>query len=203
MLKVSARTGLIELVAGQHVTSYGGDNGPAIDALFWNPIPSGVNRNGDLYITDFENSRIRKVSAVSGMVTTIAGSGDCPTTGVLPFNVPVCQGGFGGDGGPATKAILHHAQGAALDVHGNLYIADTINHRIRRIDGTTGIIETIAGTGLNGFSGDGGPALSAQLSFPVSIAVDHNGTVYVADENNQRIRVLTPGPSRFRPMPRH
>lgn len=112
--------------------------------------------------------------------------------GFPPFNVSVCQGGFGGDGGPAGNAALNHAAAAALDVNGNLYIADTINHRIRRVDASTGLIDTIAGNGVNGFSGDGGPALAAEISFPTGIAVDRSGRVYFADESNHRIRVLTP-----------
>ncbi len=189
--KLAASTGIIETIAGQFVTSFGGDGGPAIDALFWDPIPSAVNRAGDIFITDFENSRIRKVTASSGIVTTVAGSGLC-TSAPTPLNALVCTGSFGGDGGPPQNATLNHAEGAALDSAGNLYIVDTINHRIRRVDALTGLIHTIAGTGVSGFSGDGGPALLAQITFPVGIAVDRSGHVYFADENNNRIRVLTP-----------
>lgn len=189
--KVTASTGIVETVAGQFITSYGGDGGPAINALFWDPIPSAVNSAGDIYITDYENSRIRIVTANPGIVNTFAGSGLCATN--APFlNVSVCQGGFGGDGGPATKAALNHAQAAALDSAGNVYIADTINHRIRRVDASTGVIQTIAGNGVSGLSGDGGPALAAEITFPVGIAVDRAGRVYFADESNNRIRMLTP-----------
>jgi sugar lactone lactonase YvrE len=104
----------------------------------------------------------------------------------------MCKGGFAGDGGPAVSAVLNFPAGVALDEEGNLYIADTINHRIRRVDAVTGIIYTIAGNGTNGFSGDGGPAFSAAISFPAGIAVDALGRVFFSDENNQRIRVLTP-----------
>jgi len=189
--KVTANTGIIETAAGQFITSYGGDGGPAIDALFWDPIPSAVNRAGDIYIADYENSRIRIVTANPGIVNTFAGSGLCATS--APFlNVSVCQGGFGGDGGPATNAALNHAQAAALDSAGNVYIADTINHRIRRVDASTGVIQTIAGNGISGLNGDGGPALAAEITFPAGIAVDRAGRVYFADESNNRIRVLTP-----------
>jgi sugar lactone lactonase YvrE len=203
--KLIANTGIIETVAGQLVTSFNGDNGLAVDALFWDPIPSVVNRSGDIYIVDYENSRVRIVTASTGIVTTLAGSGAC-ATGVPPLNLLVCQGGFGGDGGPAKNATLHHAAAAALDVDGNLYIADTINHRIRRVDMSTGLIYTIAGNGVNGFSGDGGPAIAAEISFPVGIAVDGSGRVYFADESNNRIRVLIPVAPRsypFRQGPRH
>lgn len=203
--KLIATTGIIETVAGQFITSFGGDNGPATSALFWDPIPSVVTRSGDIYITDFENSRIRVVAANTGIVTTVVGSGACPT-GAPPFDGVVCQGGFGGDGGPAKNATLNHAQAAALDVNGNLYIADTINHRIRRVDASNGIIYTIAGNGISGFSGDGGPATAAEISFPVGIAVDRLGKVYFSDESNNRIRVLTPVVPQshlWRPGPQH
>jgi len=150
-----------------------------------------VNRNGDIYIADYENSRIRMVTASTGIVTTAVGSGTC-AAGVAPFNVTVCQGGFGGDGGPAKYATLNYAEAVAADADGNLYIADTINHRIRRVDASTGLISTIAGSGVNGFSGDGGPALNAEIGFPTGIAVDGSGRIYFADENNNRIRVLIP-----------
>jgi len=103
----------------------------------------------------------------------------------------VCQGGFEGHEGPTGNATLNHAQAVASDAEGNLYIADTINHRIRRIDGSTGLISTIAGTGIKGFRGDGGTALAAEISFPAGIAVDASGKVYFAGEGNDRIRVLT------------
>ena len=201
--KVIANSGIIETVAGQLTTSFGGDNGLAVDALFWDPIPSVVDRNGDIYIVDYENSRVRVVTVSTGIVTTLAGSGACPIGS--PFNVSVCQGGFGGDGGPAKNATLNHAQAAASDAEGNLYIADTINHRIRRVDASTGLISTIAGNGVNGFSGDGGQATDAEISFPAGIAVDGSGRVYFADESNNRIRVLIPVAPRsypFRQRPR-
>ncbi len=188
--KVIAGTGTIETIAGQAVNGFRGDNGPAVEALFWDPIPSAVNGSGDVYIADYENSRIRRVTANTGIVSTLAGSGNCQTT--APFNATVCPGGFGGDGGPAKAALLHHAQAVALDARGNIYIADTINHRIRLVDASTGIIYTIAGNGVNGFSGDGGPALAAAISFPAGIAVDRSGRVYFSDESNGCIRVLTP-----------
>ncbi len=178
---------MIETVAGQFVTSFGGDNGPAIDALFWDPVPS-ADRSGNLYIADYENSRVRMVTAATGIVTTIAGSGTC---------APICRGGFSGDGGPAKDATLNYSESVALDLSGSLYIADTLNHRVRRVDASSGLIYTIAGNGANGFSGDEGPSLTAEISFPVSVAVDPFGRVYFADESNNRIRVLTPVPSQF------
>ena len=203
--KLIADSGIIETVAGKFGTGFNGDNGPAVNAQFWDPIPSLVNRNGDIYIADYENSRIRVVTASTGIVTTLVGSGAC-AAGVPPFNVTVCQGGFGGDGGPAKNATLNYAAAVAADAEGNLYIADTINHRIRRVDASTGLISTIAGNGVNGFSGDGGPAIDAEISFPAGIVVDGSGRVYFADESNNRIRVLIPIAPRshtFRPgLPR-
>jgi sugar lactone lactonase YvrE len=189
--KLTARTGVVETVAGQSITSFAGDNGPAVDALFWDPIPSAVNHRGDIYIADYENSRIRLVTAATGIVTTLAGSGLCAAS-PAPIGVTVCQSGFAGDGGPANAATLNYAESVAMDIEGNLFIADTINHRIRRVDASTGLIQTIAGTGVNSFSGDGGPAIAAEIGFPVGIAVDSSGRVYFADENNNRIRVLVP-----------
>jgi hypothetical protein len=142
----------------------------------------------------------------SGRRRSLLGSrslGDRSSRGHL--NAAVCQGGFGGDGGPATNATLNHAATMALDAEGNLYIADTINHRIRKVDASTGLIHTIAGTGLNGFSGDGGPANAGEISFPVGIALDKAGRVYFADENNNRIRMLIPTqqPKPLKREPRH
>lgn len=194
--KINASTGIIETVAGQFTTSFGGDNGPAVNALFWDPVPSAVDRSGNLYIADYENSRVRMVTAATGIVTTVAGSGTCTSTGA-PFNALVCQGGFSGDGGPARDATLNYAEAVALDLSGNIYIADTINHRLRRVDASSGLIYTIAGNGVDGFSGDEGPALTAEISFPTSVAVDQSGRVYFTDENNNQIRVLTPVASQF------
>jgi sugar lactone lactonase YvrE len=203
--KLSTDNGLIATVAGQLTTAFGGDGGPAIDALFWDPVPSAVDQTGDIFIADYENSRIRMIRQKTGIVTTVAGSGTCPA-GPPPISASVCQGGFSGDGRPATSASLNYASTVALDAAGNLYIADTINHRIRRVDSSTGFIYTIAGTGVSGFSGDGGPALEAEITTPAAITVDPSGKVYFADEGNNRIRVLTPvagqNPIEFRQRPR-
>ncbi|MGC4054944.1 MAG: hypothetical protein QM757_39385 [Paludibaculum sp.] len=189
--KITASTGIIETIAGRFGTSYGGDGGPALEAYFWLPMPEAVNRDGDVIITDYENSRIRVVSAKTGLVDTIAGSSTCETA-PAPFQVQVCRGSYGGDGGPAVSAKLSYPSAAALDLDGNLFIADTQNQRIRRVDATTGIITTIAGRGTKGLSGDGGSALSAELNNPVAIAVDSAGRVYFADQGNNRVRMLTP-----------
>jgi len=199
--KLIAKTGMIEPVAGQVTTGFSGDGGAATNAMFWDPVPSAIGPNGDLYLADYENSRIRIVAASTGVVTTFAGSGACPPSVPL-FNATVCQGGFGGDGGPARNATLNYAASATLDLDGNLYIADTINRRIRRVDAATGVIHTIAGNGISGFSGDHGPALAAEIASPVSIVVDPSGRIYFADENNQCIRMLTPTVPQVHPLRR-
>lgn len=189
--KVTADTGAISTVAGKFGTSFSGDKGPAIDAHFWDPVPGAVDGSGDIYVADFENSRIRKMAAATGIVDTVAGSAPC-SSGQPPLGVTVCRGEYAGDGGPATSARLNYASAVAVDIDGNLYIADTLNHRIRRVDASTGSISTIAGVGVSGFSGDGGTALAAEITTPVAIAIDYAGKVYFADEGNGRIRVLTP-----------
>jgi len=165
--------GIISTVAGNGTAGYFGDGGPATSASLSAPTGITVDPAGNLYIADYANSRIRRVDASSGIISTVAGNG---------FS------GFGGDGGPATSASLNFAAGVALDAAGNLYIADTSNHRIRRVDASSGIISTVAGNGFSGFGGDGGPATGALLAKPEDIAVDANGSLYIADSGNFRIR---------------
>ena len=124
-------------------------------------------------IADSRNNRIRKVSAFTATISTIAGTGEW---------------GYGGDDGPATQARLGNPQGVAADGAGNLYIADFRNNRIRKVEAATGTISTIAGTGEWGDSGDGGPATQAQLGYPEGVAVDGAGNLYIADFRNNRIR---------------
>lgn len=135
--------------------------------------PTGVafDRSGNVYAIDATNQRVRRVDA-NGIVTTIAGNGTA---------------GFSGDGGPATSAQLNFPIALAVDGLGNVYIADSSNHRVRRVDGL-GIITTIAGTGNTGSSGDGGPATGALLNLPVGVAVDGLGNVFISEQNGSRIR---------------
>jgi sugar lactone lactonase YvrE len=163
--------GLITTVAGNGSYGFSGDGVPATSASLYSPTSIAVDITGNLYIADKTNNRIRKVDT-NGLITTVAGNGSY---------------GFSGDGGPATSASLHSPSGIAVDAAGNLYIADQSNHRIRKVD-MNGLITTVAGNGLSGFSGDGGPATSAKLSYPLGIAIDGEGYLYIADTYNNRIR---------------
>lgn len=166
--------GIITTVAGNGVNAFSGDGGLATNASFSDVTSVVVDGAGNMYISDPDNRRIRKVTP-SGIVSTIAGVG---------------VEGFSGDGGPATSAMIGRPEALALDTFGNLYFADSTQQRVRRI-ATNGIITTVAGNGVGGFSGDGGPAISASLDFPIGIAVDPFGNIYVADGNNNRIRKIT------------
>jgi len=167
--------GVITTVAGSGNLGFSGDNGPAASAQLYVPAGVAVDPAGNLYIADLRNSRVRKVS--NGVIITVAGNGVC------------CD--FSGDNGPAASAQLYFPQGVAVDPGGNLYIADTRNNRIRKV--TNGVITTVAGSGNPGFSGDNGPAASAQLYVPAGVAVDSAGNLYIADTGNSRIRKVTNG----------
>ncbi len=170
-----SQSGNITTVAGTGVIGFFGDHRPALSAQLNGPSGVAVDLLGNIYISDTYNNRVRKVDP-SGIIITVAG------TGVK---------GFGGDGGPATSALLAAPSGVALDAEGNLYIADRDNHCIRKVT-TTGIIVSVAGTGNPGYGGDGQDALSAELNSPFGIAVDTAGNIYVADTGNNRIRKITP-----------
>ncbi len=173
--KVSACTGIITTVAGNGSEGYSGDGGAATATGLFFPSGVAVDAAGNLYIADTYDQRIRKVSASTGIITTVAGNGD---------------GGYSGDGGAATEAGLFYPSGVAVDAAGNLYIADTFDNRIREVSASTGFITTIAGNGSPGYSGDGGAASAAGLYYPQSVAVDAAGNIYVADTYNQRIREI-------------
>jgi sugar lactone lactonase YvrE len=174
--RVDAVTGIITTIAGTGVPGYSRDGGAATSARLYSPTDVTFDSNGNLVIADYGTDRIRRVDAVTGIIATIAGTG-----------IP----GFSGDGQLATRARLLHPAGVAFDAAGNLAIADFYNQRIRRVDAVTGIITTIAGTGVYGYSGDGGAATSAQLYFPSGVAFDAAGNLAIADENNHRIRTVT------------
>lgn len=168
------RNGRISTVAGTGTEGFSGDGGPATQAELSYPI-AVVAHSGNLYIADAVNRRIRRVDQ-AGTITTVAGNGNEGVTG---------------DGGLATGAELNTPDGIAVGPDDALYIADHDSERVRRVD-ATGIITTFAGTGAAGFSGDGGPAAQAQLAQPDAVLAAEDGSVYVADTDNQRIRRITP-----------
>ncbi|WP_111627049.1 NHL domain-containing protein [Larkinella arboricola] len=176
--------GIIHAFAGDGWTGFQGDGGPAIKARFANTHGIAVDAQGSLLIGDqVFNNRIRKVTP-DGIINTIVGNG-------LICGGPGSQGCFTGDGGPAINTSLYRPISVALDSQGNLFIADQGNSRIRKVT-LQGIITTVAGNGTYGFSGDGGPATSASLNLPISIAVDRQDNVLVVDYGNHRIRKITP-----------
>jgi trimeric autotransporter adhesin len=166
---------IINTFAGNGVVGFSGDGGQAIDASLSFPRSPGFDSAGNLYISDYNNNRVRKV-APNGIITTIAGNGTRASAG---------------DGGLATSAELNQPSGTAVDNAGNIYIAETGAQRIRRVDGVTGIITTVAGTGVAGYSGDGGIATAAMLSNPQNPNFDSSGNLYFADYVNNRIRKIT------------
>ncbi len=169
--------GVLTLVAGfSPLPGYAGDGSQATTAQFNTPSGVAVDGAGNLYIADSGNNRIRKVAALNGIITTVAGNGSV---------------GYSGDNGLATAAQLTGPSAVAVDSSGNLYIADSGNFVIREVVAATGIITTVAGNGTYGYSGDNGPATSAQLSFPEGVAVDTAGNLYIADSSNGHIRKVT------------
>ncbi|MFI6526760.1 NHL domain-containing protein [Streptomyces uncialis] len=163
--------GKISTVAGTGVAGFSGDGGPATAARLNLPLGVAMDSSGVLYIADYNNHRVRRITT-DGKISTVAGTG---------------VAGFGGDNGPAGPAQLRNPYALAVDSADALYIADSGNHRVRKVTGD-GKISTVAGTGVAGFGGDGGPALSAQLNLPLGVAVDSSGVLYVADARNHRVR---------------
>ncbi len=173
--QVDPMTGVISTIAGGNPSAALGDGGPAVAANLGEPFGARFDAAGNLYIVDALGARVRRVDAATSIITTVAGNG---TTG------------YSGDGGPATSAELNGPVALAIDGTGNLFISDSTNHRIRRVDATTGKITTVAGNGTEGFFGDGAAATSAMLDFPLGIAVDSAGNLWIADNNNNRVRVV-------------
>src|ERR1700682_3475824 len=183
--RVDASSGIITTVAGSGTWGYAGDGGPATAAQLSGPYDVKLDGSGNLYVCDSNNNRIRRVDAVTGIISTVAGTG---------------VAGFGGDGGAATNAQLNTPYGLAIDAAGNIYIADTANNRLRRVDAGTGVITTVAGNGVFAFTGDGGPATAASVS-PASVALDSAGNLYVSDTGV--VFVASGGPGSGGPPPNY
>lgn len=230
--KVEAGSGLITTIAGTGQKRWSGDGGPAISAALHEPTALALDRKGHLYIADQSNHRVRSLDLETGIINTIAGTGEAE---------------YSGDGMPAHEAALSGPSGLAVDAGGSLYIADTFNGRIRKLDGETGIISTVAGdgseyryqgnphefstslsrpygialdgeghllitdsdshlirrwhrqkkiimrvagNGMAGYNGDGGTPLESSLNYPFGVAVDRQGSIYIADTFNHRIRII-------------
>ncbi|MBX2906840.1 MAG: Ig-like domain-containing protein [Taibaiella sp.] len=172
-------TPVISTIAGNHTRGYSGDGGPANEAQMRSPYAIAVSATNELYIADYFNHAIRKVSGF-GIITTVVGDGTA---------------GFTGDGGPASAARLNGPAGISFDVVGNMYIADKFNERIRKVDAATGIITTVAGNGAHGgwngaAFGNGGPATAAALTYPVATVFDPLGNMYIADNGSQTVRKI-------------
>jgi len=169
--QVLVSTGIINTYAGNASIGDSGDTGPATSAALITPYAVSLDSSGNVYFAQNGNGKIRKVTASTLIINTVAGNGTA---------------GFSGDGGPATTAMLNFPSGVALDSSGNIYIADSLNRRIRKVTGTT--MGTIAGDGVLSYSGDGGPAISAQLNTPQAVAADTSGNFYIADTFNNVVR---------------
>ena len=166
-------SGIISTIAGIG-GGYSGDGGPATAARMGSPVSIVIDRHGNLFISEISNNIIRKISS-SGYISTFAGV--------------AASGAYSGDGGPATAAHFFYPQGLALDTAGNLYLCDELNSRIRKIDGA-GIIHSIAGDGIAGYRGDGGPATAARFEEPTEIGLDTLGNIYFMDSHNNRVRKI-------------
>ena len=168
--KVTVATGIISTVAGNGTNGLSGDGAAATAAMLAGPVGVGVDANGNILISDSQNNRLRRVAAATGVITTIAG------------------GGQPGDGGPATAAALAFPLAVVVDKSGNLLIADGDHSCIRKVDAATGKISTVIGNGIWSFSGDGGPASLAALSWPSGLALDASGNLFIADQYNHCVR---------------
>lgn len=181
--KISADLQMVTTIAGTGEVGYSGDGGDPMAATFSfpkgsNPPPAGtmaLDKDGNLYLADTLNHTVRKISADRKTITTLAGTGEA---------------GYGGDDGPADKALLSNPRDLEIGPDGRLFIADEYNHRVRAVDLTTATITTVAGNGEASYSGDGGPATRAALNRPTGLEFDAAGLLYIADSHNNRIRTV-------------
>jgi DNA-binding beta-propeller fold protein YncE len=177
--RVDLVSGLISTFAGTGRARHDGDGGPAARASVWGARAVDVGPDGTVFILEREGNSLRAVDPATGIITTIAGTG---------------AKGYTGDGGPAANATFNGPKELAVDRLGNLWIVDTENHVIRVIDPTLKLVRTAAGTGQPGGDGDGGPAIRASLDRPHGVAIEPDGSVWIADTNNHRLRVISRAP---------
>jgi NHL repeat len=213
VIRKIAPNGVITTVAGIGKPGFGGDNGPATSAYLYDPQGVAVSSNGDIFISDTANNRVRKVDHVTGLISTVAdinsprglavdAGGDVfvadalnntvwmvTPTEVVPF-AGTGVAGYSNDGYVAASAELNGPEAVAVDALGDVYIADTLNNRVRRVDHVTNLITTVAGNGIFGLAGDGRAATASELAAPFGVAVDPEGRLYIADTFNQRIRLV-------------
>jgi sugar lactone lactonase YvrE len=181
--------GIITTIAGNGNPVYTGDTESSLLATLNTPWGVALDGAGNLYIADTQNNAIRKITAATGIISTVAGN--------ISGNVCGEKTDPAGDGCPAISSTLNYPQGVTIDAGGNLYIADTNNHRIRRVDAVSGIITTIAGNGFvntdgsGGYFGDNGKASLAELNYPFAVAFDSQGNMYIPDSLNNRVRLVT------------
>ncbi|MEO8761695.1 MAG: T9SS type A sorting domain-containing protein [Bacteroidia bacterium] len=175
--KINRQSGIITTIVGTGTAGYSGDGGLANNAQINNPLKVQFDKLNNIYIVDAGNNVIRKVDATTSVITTIAGNGSA---------------GYNGDGGHATNAQLNVPEFIIIDTFGNLFISDGVNNNVvRRVDISTGIISTIAGTGVAGYNGDGINPLAAQLNAPIGLALDKHDNLYIAEDNNYRVRKIS------------
>src|SRR5215468_5347513 len=157
---------VIQTIVGTGTKGYAGDGGPALQTLLSEPFMCAFDAQGHLYVAEATNHCIRRIDPVTGMITTVAGTGAV---------------GYSGDGGPATRATLNQPYSLQIDTNGDIYIVDRLNAVIRKVEATTGMITTVAGTGEPGSGDDGGPGTRAQLREPNDCYLDGRGGLLIAD----------------------
>ena len=175
--RIDHATGIVVTLAGNGVTGYNGDGIASSSAYLNRPVDVAFGPSGDLYIADRDNNRIRKVAKSSGIISTVAGTGEA---------------GYNGDGIRAAAAMLSRPAMIAFDAAGNLFLADRGNNRVRCVEAASGVIRTVGGTGEAGYNGDGIPAIGARLNGPFGLAFDAGGRLYVTEVDGERVRCFNP-----------
>jgi len=204
--KIAAATGIITTVAGTGEPGYSGDGGPGNEAQLREPNDAFLDGKGGLLIADIQDQRIRRLDLATGIITTFAGNGEkvragdgspaaqdgvrkIDANGIMSTFAGTGEKGYSGDGGPALASTWNGPKAIRCDHQDNILVVDTENHAIRRIDGVTGVVTTVAG-GRLGADGDGGNPTAAGLDRPHGVGVDRAGNLFIADSNNNRVRVV-------------